>query len=238
MTRTLLLFGAFTGIFTLPAQQRPLHPDDANGDQRISRTEWRGNIAEFRQRDTNRDGVLSGTEIPQQGVADRGMPDRGQRGQGNADVRKLDKNASGVVEGYEWPYQPDIFHQLDSDGNSVLSADEFRNLSTLALKELDLNGNGRLDENEWGDRYADLQRLDANRDGRVTSNEYVEQGGEWQRRQRFDGWDSNRNGIIEATEWKAAPQLFHRLDTNGDTKVSWEEFRADRERYRPPYKWR
>lgn len=58
-----------------------------------------------------------------------------------------------------------------------------------------MNRNGRLDENEWGGRYADLKRLDANRDGKVTSNEYVEQGAAWQKRQRFDDWDTNRNAL-------------------------------------------
>jgi Ca2+-binding EF-hand superfamily protein len=79
--------------------------------------------------------------------------------------------------------------------------------------------------------------LDADRDGRISSGEYVERGAEWQRRQRFDSWDSNRNGIIDSGEWQSAPNLFHRLDANGDSKVSWQEFRADTERYRPPYKW-
>jgi len=241
MSANLILLAAvlFSSIFTVSAQnQRSPHPDDSNGDRRISRNEWRGSIEEFRQLDSNRDGVLSGTEIPQEPLDNRTPRERGGRGQGNSEVRKLDKDASGVVEGHEWPYDPDIFHQLDADHNSVLSEDEFRNLSTVALKQLDVNRNGRLDENEWGDRYADLQRLDANRDGKVTSNEYVEEGSAWQKRQRFDGWDTNRNGVIDATEWKAAPQLFHRLDTNGDTKVSWDEFRADRDRYQPPYNWR
>ena len=44
--------------------------------------------------------------------------------------------------------------------------------------------------------------------------------------------------IIDADEWRSAPQLFRRLDTNGDRRVTWEEFRADTETYQPPYNWR
>jgi Ca2+-binding EF-hand superfamily protein len=222
-----------------PAQNnRNTHPDDTNGDGRISRAEWRGTATEFRQLDSNRDNMLSGTEIPGDSV-DNSRVNRGSQGrQGSAEVRQLDKNASGVVEGYEWPYNRQVFHQLDTDQNSVLSSDELRNMSSVTLKELDRNGNGRLDANERSGDYADLDRLDANRDGKISPDEYVQRGGEWQKRQRFDQWDTNRNGVIDSTERRTAPQLFRRLDTDGDAKVTWEEFRADTERYQPPYNWR
>lgn len=226
----LLLLVFFTACMIVPAQERRrTYPDDANGDGRISRSEWRGSATEFDQLDTNRDGVLSGTEIPQ---------DRPVRGQGASEVRKLDKNASGVVEGYEWPYNADVFHRLDTDGNSVLSADELRNLSSVAQRELDQNTKGRPDANSRRSTYAEFDKLDTNHDGRVTADEYAERGAEWQRRQRFDDWDTNRNGVIDSNEWNAAPQLFRRLDTNRDSRVTWDEFRADTERYRPPYSWR
>ena len=54
----------FTNALTLLAQNTRVHPDDNDGNGTISRTEWRGNRSEFRQLDTNRDGMLSGTEIP------------------------------------------------------------------------------------------------------------------------------------------------------------------------------
>jgi len=234
----LVLFSTVTVLLTAQ-NRRSIHPDDANGDGVISRQEWKGNLSDFQRLDTNRDGVLSGTEIPQVGGNDRDMRQNRTGGsQGNAEVRKLDKNGSGVVEGYEWPYNPDVFHRLDTDENSVLSADELRNLSSVAQKEQDQIENRRSDTNRGRSTYPEFDRLDKNRDGKVTPDEYMEQGAEWQRRQRFDEWDSNRNGIIDSTEWKAAPQLFQRLDTNRDGRVTWEEFRADTQRYRPPYNWR
>lgn len=229
----------FITIEVLPAQNyRNTHPDDANGDGRITRSEWRGTATEFRRLDANRDGVLSGTEVPNGNDRDPIQDRNSQQSSGSAEVRKLDKNSSGVVEGYEWPYNTQVFHQLDTDGNSVLSADELRNISTTTLRELDKNGNGRLDENEWSGGYAQFDQLDTNRDGRVSTDEYVQRGGDWQKRRRFDQWDTNRNGTIDSKEWNAAPQLFRRLDKNGDSRVSWEEFRADTERYNPPYSWR
>lgn len=234
-SRFCLLFCCAACAVALAQDRRTTHPDDANGDGRISRSEWRGSAAEFQQRDSNRDGFLSGTEIPsdRQNTVDQ----RSGRSQGNAEMRQLDKNANGAVEGYEWPYNSDVFHRLDTDGNSVLTADELRNLSSVAQQELDRNPQDSR-PNSRRSTYAEFDRLDTNRDGRVTAEEYSRSGADWQRRQRFDEWDTNRNGVIDSSEWNAAPQLFRRLDANRDSRVTWEEFRADTERYRPPYNWR
>jgi len=233
-----LILGALLlgGAVTLPAQYNETHPDDSDRDGTVSRREWRGDMGEFRRLDSNRDGALSGTEVPgMRNTRNR----RGERGRDASEATdKLDRNRTGVVEGYEWPYNADVFHKLDTDHDSVLSPDELRNITSVTLRELDKNRDGRLDDSEWPGGYADFNRLDRNRDGKVGSNEYFQGGGEFQKRQRFDNWDTNRNGIIESTEWKTAPKLFHRLDTDGDSRVSWDEFMADREHYSPPYDWR
>src|SRR4051812_47416297 len=61
----------------------------------------------------------------------------------NATMDQLDKNRNGVVEGDEWIFDPNIFHQLDRNGDSVLSADELRNTSPESLRNQGQNGNGR-----------------------------------------------------------------------------------------------
>jgi Ca2+-binding EF-hand superfamily protein len=234
-------------VHTLGAQQSAyIHSDDTNRDGSISQAEWRGRMSEFRDLDQNRDGILSGNEVP--GSRRSGSQNRedrtaygGERQRsvdGSSAATRLDKDQSGVVEGYEWPYNAEVFHQLDTDRDSVLSADELRNITSVNVRALDKNGNGRLDSNEWPGGYADFERLDENRDGRVNANEYSRRGGDWQKRQRFDQWDSDRNGLIDSQEWRSAPRLLKRLDSNGDSRVSWEEFRADTERYNPPYNWR
>jgi Ca2+-binding EF-hand superfamily protein len=235
------------GVHILGAQSAYIHADDANRDGSISRSEWNGPMTEFRDLDLNRDGVLSGTEVPgSRRSRSRNSEDRPEYNrerqrsveQGSSPAAKLDKDQSGVVEGYEWPYNSEVFHKLDTDRNSVLSADELRNISRANIRDLDKNGNGRLDSDEWPGGFADFERLDENGDGRINANEYSQRGGEWQKRQRFNQWDANRNGVIDAQEWNSAPRLLKRLDGNGDSRVSWEEFSADTERYNPPYNWR
>jgi len=61
----------------------------------------------------------------------------------NATLEQLDKNRNGVVEGNEWPFNADVFHELDRDGNSVLSSDELRNTSPEELRNRKANGTGR-----------------------------------------------------------------------------------------------
>lgn len=216
-------------VSVAPAQNyRNTHPDDGNGDGRITRSEWRGTAAEFRRLDTNNDGVLSGNEIP--AVSSQAPPS-------NTTVSQLDKNRSGVVEGYEWPYNAQIFHELDTNRDSVLSSDELRGISGATQRMMQRNGNVRGDDREFSN-YAGFDDLDTNRDGRVSEEEYYQRGGEWQRKQRFNRWDTNRNGVLDRSEWFVAPELLRRLDTNRDAKVTWDEFRNDSERYNPPYHWR
>lgn len=234
VSKLALTFGVLLSI-VVAQDNRSVHADDKNGDGKISRSEWKGNIAEFRQLDVNRDGVLSGNEVP-------GYSGRDRRGRSNRTVRtpgggKLDKNASGVVEGYEWPYNPNVFHQLDTNGDSVLSDEELKNITAATLNQLDRNRDGKVDSDEWPGGYPDFKGLDENSDGKISSDEYFQRGSDWQRRQRFDNWDTNRNGVLEQNEWKSTPELFRRVDKNRDSRISREEFLADVERYNPPYPW-
>jgi Ca2+-binding EF-hand superfamily protein len=221
-------FAALLFAVSWPLAAQRLERHDRNGDGMVTRSEWRGNYRSFQQHDWNRDGVLSGDELS--GV-------RPQANRGRA-ASRLDKDRSGAVEGYEWPYNSRVFHDLDKDGNSVLTQDELNSISTAALPELDRNGDRRIEEEEWPGGFAQFDRLDQNRDGRISANEYFERGGEWQRRQRFDSWDTNRNGVIDSTEWKSAKNLFHKLDRNGNSVVDWDEFMASTEQYDRPFGWR
>jgi Ca2+-binding EF-hand superfamily protein len=225
---------------------------DRNGDGVITRSEWRGDMNEFRDRDWNRDGVLSGDEIT--GNDSRSNPryndsrandsnrygegTRNRSNSGSGAMGKLDKNGSGVVEGYEWPYNARTFHQLDTNGDSVLEQNELQNINQTTLKELDTNHNGRLDDNEWPGGFAQFGKLDQNNDGRVSSDEYLQRGGEWQRRSRFDQWDTNRDGRLTTSEWKSSGSLFRQLDRNRDGVVEWSEYQANTERYDRPFGWR
>jgi len=216
------------------------HPDDDNSDGMISRREWRGDTRTFRDLDRNRDGVLSGNEVPGSARRERRNNNDEYSNEPNSRDRaapragQLDKNDSGVVEGYEWPYSRAVFHRLDRDRDSVLSPEELQNIDSATLTDLDRNRDGRVDSTEWPGGFAKFERLDNDRDGRVSADEYFQRGGEWRRRQRFDAWDKNGDGIIQSTEWKSDAKLFHRLDTDQNSTVTWEEFRSDTERYLNP----
>jgi Ca2+-binding EF-hand superfamily protein len=197
---------------------------DRNRNGYIDRQEWRGRMAEFRSMDRDRDGRISGNELYGESTRAR-TSDR------------LDRNESGRVEGYEWPYNAALFHQLDRNGDSTLSDAELRNMNNATLKQLDRNHNNVIDRDEWPGGFAQFRDLDENNDRRVTAEEYFSRGGEWQRRQRFDNWDKNRDGIIQSTEWRSAANVFHNLDTNGDSQVDWSEFRNDQQSYLTPSRW-
>lgn len=215
---------------------------DLNGDGVITRSEWRGNYRSFMNFDRDGNGYISDDEMPismRRDNRNQRSRDYGTRNRtiDNA-TDKLDRNRSGVVEGYEWPYNSSVFHKLDRDGNSVLSQNELANLTSVAMIDLDRNNNRRIDANEWPGGFAEFDRLDDNRDGVIASGEYFERGGEWQRRQRFREWDTNRDGIISSTEWRSRPDLFHQLDTTRDSQLNWDEFMASTEQYDRPFGWR
>ena len=196
--------------------RREFNSLDSNGDNVLQGREWNGDLATYRALDSNRDGRLTWAEYA---------------GRGSSQVRsrtaELDKNVSGAVEGYEWPYNKQLFHQLDTDQNSVLTENELRNMSRATMRELDSNRNNRLDDNEWRGGFAQMRDLDADGDGRVSSNEYYDKGRDWQRSQRFRQWDKNGDGILQSTEWQGDNNLFHQLDTNGNSQVERSEFLAD-----------
>jgi Ca2+-binding EF-hand superfamily protein len=227
----------------LPAAAQRFPGRDANSDGQITWDEWDGTRREFRSHDQNRDGVIDGEELParmRRQMRGRMAQDDGTYGTRNrtGPASNLDRNASGAVEGYEWPYNRNVFHKLDRDRNSVLTNDELNNISSATMTELDRNNNNRIEPDEWPGGFAQFRDLDQNNDGRLTNNEYFSRGGEWQRRQRFSEWDKDGNGFISSTEWKSRPPLFHKLDTDGDSRLSWNEFMASTDVYDRPFGWR
>ena len=85
---------------------------------------------------------------------------------------RLDKNNSGVVEGYEWPYNAEIFRQLDTNHDNVLETKELEHINSTVMVQLDRNHNSKIDDNEWPGGFAKFDQLDQNGDGKVSSQEY------------------------------------------------------------------
>ena len=188
---------------------------DTNRDNVVQESEWKNDAGLFTRLDVNQDKKLTWNEF-------NANPTEWARSQ----AHRLDRNSTGKVDGYEWPYDRELFHQLDTDADSKLSEAELQNIERATLGQLDKNKNGRVEESEWPGGFARFRDLDDNRDGHVSAQEYFERGTEWQQRQRFSAWDKNRDGIVQSTEWKSDSDLFHKLDTNANSQIEWEEFRS------------
>src|SRR5438552_1955481 len=69
-----LAFSAGTAQSALAQSKTEIQQMDRNGDGVVTRAEWQGPEGAFRLHDTNKDGVLSGTEVWD---SDRGRDRRG-----------------------------------------------------------------------------------------------------------------------------------------------------------------
>jgi len=115
--------------------------DDRNanyGDQRSN-----GDRNRYGDQDRNNDGNGYGRGSNDYGRNEGNRNRSAARTGQNATLEQLDKNRSGVVEGNEWPFNADVFHELDRNGDSVLSSEELRNTSPETLRNRNVNGTGR-----------------------------------------------------------------------------------------------
>jgi hypothetical protein len=97
---------------------------DRNGDNVVSRSEWRATGREFRDLDVNQNGVLESDEIRSRSDSSN----QGTRFSLRQRFTRIDQNGNGTIEGNEWKFNSDRFHALDTNRNSVLEFEEFANL--------------------------------------------------------------------------------------------------------------
>jgi Ca2+-binding EF-hand superfamily protein len=164
---------------------------DADRDGVITRAEWRGTADAFRLQDTNRDGVVSGTEVPASAAADpRTTAETTQRREAtSARFAGMDGDNDGVITRAEWRGGNRAFEQHDKNGDRVLSgaevragspepvltAEETRRRDAMAARftRADRNRDGRIARDEWMGNAEAFTRLDRNADGHVTRDEYI-----------------------------------------------------------------
>ena len=143
---------------------------DRNNDGAITRAEWRGTPQEFRDRDMNRDGVLSGTEVEEQDWEESSE---------NWDLdtfMALDRNRNGRIARGEWRGDVTTFRRVDRNGDNQITRAEFLNanagydadMDVTDFSTLDSNYNGRIERREWAGTLVTFDRLDVNGDGWLT----------------------------------------------------------------------
>jgi Ca2+-binding EF-hand superfamily protein len=239
--RVLLTAALLAAAMPVAAQQRGAQPVsairfqamDTNNDGRITRAEWRGSAQSFRVHDWNGDGVLSGDEVrtgaersrtgdpdyqPNRYVLDDWTPQRFQQ---------MDRNGDSRITRNEWYYDLEGFLRADRNRDNVLTRAEFLNPDFDddrgdQFDYLDLNGNNRLEQNEWhGSRQA-FQWLDRNNDGMLSRAEVA--GTDLGAGDQFASLDLNNDRVVALNEWQWSRASFDRLDRNNDGRLSRIEF--------------
>ena len=158
------------GTAVLAQDARQYRAWDRNNDGVITRAEWRGPLQEFRERDWNSDGILSGTEI---------QNDR-WRQSADMDVEEfdsLDTNGNGRISRAEWRGDRVTFREVDRNRDNQITRDELDNgnvgytAGTSQFDVLDLDYSERIERDEWNGTRVAFNRLDSNRDGVLTRRE-------------------------------------------------------------------
>ncbi len=106
----------------------------------------------------------------------------------------------------------------------LLFAQPANNLRLISFNSLDRNRDHFIERQEWPADQNTFNQLDTNRDGRLSAEEYFTRGQDAERSQRFYAWDKNHDGFIEGNEWQSGARLFHILDFDGDSRISYPEF--------------
>ena len=139
---------------------------DRNG--RISAREWQYDYESFRRADRNGDGALTRAEFVGTNTVDEDRDDR---------FEYIDGNNDGRIERSEWHGSGETFEWLDRNNDDVLSRAEVVGTQATSanadrFSRLDLDGNGRIQANEWQWSRRSFDQRDSNGDGMLTRNEF------------------------------------------------------------------
>lgn len=81
----------------------------------------------------------------------------------------MDQNGDGRILESEWRGSSDDFKLLNLDGNSALTAQDFK---AARFEDLDRNADGQITRLEWRKSRAAFDILDSDRDGKISPDEF------------------------------------------------------------------
>lgn len=222
---------------------------DKDGNGRISGKECDDEML-FRKYDKNKDGVITRAEIEAEedpSVAKAAA--RRRKAGGLNDFMEFDEDANGELSIKE--FSKYLFEQLDRDATGQLNGEELgngyvpyrlrngENPLQQALKKLDKNKNGVVDEEEWEVPKAYFDAFDKDKSGGISKDEVVleqleSMGGlpGFSGVDMFERRDKNHDKALTNSEFEGGTDLFDRIDQDKDKLVSIEEYNDYMDRIR------
>ena len=152
---------------------------DADGNGRITATEWSYDREDFRRADHNHDGILTQREFLGEAANDSDVAEGAAQPANDARFLDLDANRDDRVSRSEWRTDRITFDRLDENRDGYLTRAEMAapDASAVDFSSLDTDRNGVISRGEWLQSAASFERLDTNHDGRLTSIEYAARRG-------------------------------------------------------------
>jgi Ca2+-binding EF-hand superfamily protein len=154
----------------------------------------------------------------------------------NMRFRGMDTNRDGRIARNEWRGNPQAFRNHDWNNDGMLSGDEVSPGARVPdeadendliasgdhrFDYLDVDNDGRIEQDEWDGSTQAFARLDRNRDGRLNRAELGTGV------TPFRTLDDNNDGRIALDEWRWSRRAFERLDDDGDGFLTRREYRTD-----------